>query len=158
MFKENIFQLPNEFVVEPRHEYQRRAIISAGEIGRLTIAGYVEALLSAPSNHGFGDPLILVDGEYGSEPHEVDNGLLLTFYGAMYQRQGRDYTQGFSLRTGQWEHMVHVPADGSRRPWVYYGNAVWPPDADAVLFDQPIAYDQDAFELAVKSHNENLRD
>lgn len=134
-----IFQLPGEFAVKNDTLYET---LQASEIGRLSIAGFVDTHFSlAPDElQGYGDPLLLLDGRPYDVNIEVASEKNITYYGIVYDG-------GFALRKKSWDHTVC--GTNSLNPFVYYGSAVYPSDAPAIIFESPIPYNQAAFERQI---------
>lgn len=128
------FQLPNQ--------YGGERIVTRQDLGRLTIAGCLD--LSTWCSNGqwrWPTPLILLDGEEAAPRMQIHEAVRRHFYGPMLDRRVGVWT----LNSTEWAFGVDIPSDGTR-PSSYLGHGIDPSNAAADIFNEPIPYDQEAFD------------
>lgn len=142
----DILKLPQEYV----DGHKSSLVIASSELGRLSIAGLLDVyIIWQNGDSTWPTPLLLVDGKPAAEDQTTNEGTRRFFYGPLNDWSAKVNTDPPVVLNGtDWAFGVDIPDDPSRKPSSYLGNGVYPSNAEAKLFEEPIPYDQVAFEAA----------
>lgn len=133
--------LPERYSVS---EVDAPAIGLECDSSRLSIAGLLDYAILRRKNEALPlgpTPLLLVDGQEAKASERGDASTRHFFYGPGHFQE---------LTSIDWAYHVDVPDDVAVAPSSYLGHGGVPDEAEALLFDQSIPYDQEVFEQAAR--------
>lgn len=142
----NILHLPSEYLASKADGID----ISPANIGRLSLAGLLDLKGVFQDGSFLGPtPLILVDGRPAKPDEEVDDYKRRFYYGPSSRLEVDSPNPPVELVSNNWAFCVDIPYNPFQKPSSYLGHGIYPHEAVAKIFRQPLPYQQEVFAEAV---------
>lgn len=131
-----IYNLPKEFDTYPLHsaEFGMNYYPHRFDLSRIAIAGFVDR----QTQFGYGDPLLVVNGQISWED---EHNKATSYFGI-----SNPNNEGFRLTGGQWVRYAERVDNGEQELISWFDD-----ESRAILFDNPISYEQSAYEALVRA-------
>lgn len=156
-------KLPEKYIVTEHST--NRYMASEETMARLAIAGLVDVgILWRNGEREWPAPLLLLDGQTAREDYEYEthDSVRRHFYGPSLAGYAQFLYPGIEpeavvLAANGYAFHIDISQDPQLPPSAYLGHGVCPDNATAVIFDEPIPYDQELFEERARAWCQEFR-